>query len=531
LLKPRDYQIAAVNALFEYWRAGGRSGLIVIPTGGGKSLVQSMIIKALCDAQPEVRILALTHRKELVEQNEKELLHDWPEAPTGVYQAKMKRKEINAQILFASIQSLAKHIHKLDPPPRLVLVDEAHLISTKEATQYRQSLETLRLMYPNFKLVGLTATPYRFDTGWLHTGPAAVFDSIIFEVSVAYLIENGYLCKVVSKAPKDKINLDNIKHRGGEFVAGDLQDRMMEGDNTAHAVAEIIHWGAGRSRWLVFATGIEHGEQVLEEFNKHGEPATMVTGSTPAEERQRIIESFRAGIIKILINVEVFTTGFNVKGVDLIALLRPTESPGLYVQMVGRGTRNAPGKKYCLVLDYAGNVGRHGPIDAVIVRDKTEGKGGGEAPVKECPECYSIIYASAKDCPDCGYRFPDRPPQISAKASTKAILTVDEEPQEYEVDWVQYDKHPGKNGKPDSVKVTYFCGIQTFREWIFPEAANKYFYNKWCANAGIVPPYPETAEEFCFWVIVEPERILVKKDGKYHKVIKSAWKAQKENVS
>jgi DNA repair protein RadD len=523
MLEPRPYQIEAVNSVFEYFRDGGKSGLVVVPTGGGKSLIQTMIIKPLIENQKDMRILALTHKKELIEQNEKELLNDWPEAPTGVFSAGLKRKELKAQILFAGIQSIHKHVHKIHPPPRLLLIDECHLMSHKDSTMYGKTFQTLKLMNPEIKIIGLTATPFRLDSGWLHTGEDAIFERIIYDVKIPHLINNGWLCRPTAKHTKTEIDVSSVAHRGGDFLSTDLQKTMMDGDNTPHAVAEIIEKGKDRKKWLIFCTGVAHAEQVKEELEKSGVESNLVTGSTPRSDRDSIVEEFRKNEKGVLINVEVFTTGFNVPDVDLLAMLRPTESPGLYLQMIGRGMRIAPGKKDCLVLDFAGNVMRHGPVDAVIIRDKSENKGLGEPPAKECPDCYSIIHAGFKECPDCGYLFPEAPPMIAKTASEKALLQEDQEPIIFEVQKTEFSIHE-KPGKPPSVKVTYYCGINTVSQWIAPEAQNLFYYNRFCANAGIEKPYPLTAEEFCFWVIAEAEEITVVKDKQYFKVLKTKWR-------
>ena len=158
----------------------------------------------------------------------------------------------------------------------------------------------------------------------------------------------------------------------------------------------------------------------------------------------------------------VLTTGFNAPGVDLIAMLRPTKSTGLYVQMAGRGTRLAPGKADCLVLDFAGNVARHGPIDAV--KPKRPGTGEGEAPVKVCPDCQSILATAVRVCPDCGHAFPPPQVQVEAQASTLEILTTGK-PQWLAVDEVSYRAHEKPGGRP-TLQVDYQCGLVRHREWV-----------------------------------------------------------------
>jgi DNA repair protein RadD len=160
----------------------------------------------------------------------------------------------------------------------------------------------------------------------------------------------------------------------------------------------------------------------------------------------------------------VLTTGFNAPAVDLIAMLRPTKSTGLYVQMAGRGTRLVPAKDNCLVLDFAGNVARHGPIDLVKPRNKLNGEGNGEAPTKVCRECRTINALTARMCIECDYLFPLPVVQLEATATTRPILSVGA-PQWLDVRAVTYHRHD-KPGKRASLRVDYHCGLARHREWI-----------------------------------------------------------------
>jgi DNA repair protein RadD len=187
-------------------------------------------------------------------------------------------------------------------------------------------------------------------------------------------------------------------------------------------VAEIIAHGRDRKSWLAFCSGVDHARHVAEEFGRQGISCRTIFGDTPKDERDAIIAAFKRGEIRALASMGVLTTGFNAPAVDLIALLRPTKSAGSMCRWSGRGTRLAPGKENCLVLDFAGNVRRHGPID--LVRPKRPGDGGGgEAPTKVCPECDSIIALSATECPDCGYVFPAREVKIAPTAATLPVLS------------------------------------------------------------------------------------------------------------
>jgi DNA repair protein RadD len=529
----RGYQRAAIDALYKYWQDTDEgNGLLVVPTGGGKSLVMAALIKEICDKWPGTRILVLSHVKELISQNHDELLEYWPEAPVGIFSAGIGRKEIQAQVLIAGIQSIDKHAHKLEPAPEIVIVDEAHLIPRSESTRYKKTLKTLEQMYPAMKCVGLSATPYRIDSGYLHLGKDAIFDRIVYEVQIQKLIDQGYLAPVVPYGSSVKIDTSAVHHSGREFIAGELEDAAMAGDITARAVADMVERARDRKKWLIFACGKLHAEQIRGELEKHDIRSEVITSETPKEARDRIIEEYKTDAtlepIRALININVLTTGFNAPSIDMIAMLRPTESCGLYVQSVGRGMRVAPGKKNCLVLDYAGNTVRHGPIDAVHPEAQWSGDGPGIAPVKECPECYALVLASVRVCPYCGYEFPKVEVQIEEKPSEAPLLKSQEtppEPEELQVDATEYRLHI-KEGKPESVCVTYRCGLVDIREWVFPSASNQYGqfqYRKFCIGIGMEYPYPETARDFLQNILPQAKRILVEKKGKWDRVKAHEW--------
>jgi DNA repair protein RadD len=269
---------------------------------------------------------------------------------------------------------------------------------------------------------------------------------------------------------------------------------------------------------LTFCSGVDHARHVAEEFARQGIICSTIFGDTPKEERDAIIAAFKRGEIRALASMGVLTTGFNAPAVDLIALLRPTKSAGLYVQMVGRGTRLAPGKENCLVLDFAGNVRRHGPID--LVRPKRPGDGGGgEAPTKVCPMCESIIALSATECPDCGHVFPAREVKIAPTAATLPVLSP--KAQWLPVHGVSYSRHDKLGGLP-SLKVTYNCGLRSYSEWVCIEHqgyARQKAADWWCKRAPGCPVPLTVAEAIAEAKrLVRPSEISVRPSGRYVEV-------------
>ena len=514
MLTLRPYQQAAISAIYNYYEEKQGNCCVVLPTAAGKSLVAAAFIEGVLKAWPDQRILIVTHVRELIAQNHAEMIGLWPEAPAGIYSAGLGKREAQARILFAGIQSIHRRAQEVGHTD-LVLIDEAHLIPGDTSTMYRRFLDGLARINPALKVIGLTATPFRLDSGMLHEGKNALFTDIAYEAPVRDLIDAGYLSPLVSKQPATRLDVSKVGTRAGDFIQRDLAAAVDKEAITRAAVTEIIEHGRERKSWLAFCSGVDHARHVAEEFARQGITCRTIFGDTPKEERDAIIAAFKRGEIRALASMGVLTTGFNAPAVDLIALLRPTKSAGLYVQMVGRGTRLAPGKENCLVLDFAGNVRRHGPID--LVRPKRPGEGGGgEAPTKVCPECDSIIALSATECPDCGYEFPARAVKIAPTAATLPVLSP--KIQWLSVDGVSYSRHDKLGGLP-SLKVTYSCGLKSYSEWVCIEHQG-YARQKaaeWWRKRAPGCPVPLTVDQAIAEAarLARPSAISVRPSGRY----------------
>ena len=475
-------------------------------------------IEGVLRAWPDQRILIVTHVRELIAQNHAELIGLWRDAPAGIYSAGLGRRDLGARILFAGIQSIHRRAYDVQQCD-LVLIDEAHLIPAASNTMYRRFLDTLARINPQLKVIGFTATPYRLDSGMLHEGKGALFTDIAYDISVRQLIDDGFLCPLVSKAAETRLDVSGVGSRGGEFIPGQLQAAVDLPEITEAAIDEVVRLGADRKSWLAFCAGVEHATHVAEAIRARGFTAATIFGDTPKPERDRIIAAFKRGEIRALASMGVLTTGFNAPGVDLIAMLRPTKSTGLYVQMAGRGTRLAPGKADCLVLDFAGNVARHGPIDAV--KPKKPGAGEGDAPVKVCPDCQSILATAVRVCPDCGHAFPPPKIAVDAEASTLAILTTGK-PQWLRVDGVGYRAHEKPGGRT-TLQVDYQCGLVRHREWVCFEHTG-YARQKavaWWRQRGRGLPVPADVTEALArsGQLSAPSEIAVRPSGRFTEII------------
>lgn len=529
----RDYQREACDAPYDYWaKKPDGNPLIVLPTGGGKSLVLGTITQEFIGFEPTTRIVMATHVKELIEQNYAELLGIWPFAPAGIYSAGLRRKEAHAQIVFGGIATMfraAARIGHVD----VLIIDEAHLVPPDEAAMYGKFIKALREINPKMLILGLTATPYRIDSGLLTEGDDALFTDIIYEITIKELIDLGYLCPLVSKATQTKFDLKGVTRSGADFNKKSLERAIDKHPITQAAVDEVIGFASSnekpRRSWLFFCAGVDHALHVRDAVRERGYSCETISGETEKGERHKIIEDFKAGKITALTNANVLTTGFNAPRIDLLAMLRPTESTALYVQMVGRGTRCMGkdihesirnGKSDCLVLDFAGNVRRHGPVDAVTVRKP--GKGGGEAPVKECPECHSLIFAGLMECPDCGFKFErDVEKNIKQTADVTPILSTTKP------DWVPvqrrtFYRHDKPGGTP-SIRVEYLCGFVAHKEWICPEHQGyaRVKFEKWWRQHGGKDEAPFSIQETFDRAkeLRETAEIMIKANGKHWEIV------------
>ena len=416
---------------------------------------------------PEKRVLVLAHVKELLTQNQKQTLAFDPSLDTGIYSAGLGQRDTKADVLFAGIASVYKRARELGFFD-LVLIDEVHLVSDVSTTMYRTFLTELKKINPALKVVGLSATPWRTTSGLLTSGK--LFDSICYDLTGVkeynQLVKDGYLAPLIARAMDETFNTDSVKIRGGEFVPGALQKTVDNAELTKLACAEMVSEAGNRKHWLVFATGIEHSEHVANELCTLGIKASYVHSKITTNERSDRLDAFKKGELTALVNNNVLTTGFDFPGIDLIGMLRPTMSPGLWVQMLGRGSRPAPNKENCLVLDFANNTMRLGPVNNVQIPHAGErGKREGNAPVKKCEKCKTINHAAARFCCSCGEEFPRKPYITATAAGLDVVDSGESKLTRVKVDGVRYARHE-KKGKTPSLKVTYRCGLSFFREWI-----------------------------------------------------------------
>lgn len=490
-MKHRDYQVDAINAIFNFFKRE-KTGhpIVAMPTGTGKSHVIAGFIESAMKTYPSTRVLKLTHSKELIEQNADKMRKLWPGAPLGVYSAGLSSRDIGFPITFAGIGSVYKRAAELGRID-LVLVDECHLIGPNQSSMYQKLFTDLRELNPGIRIIGLTATHYRMGQGSLLDGKSTFTDICIDMTTVDgfnWFIDQGYLSPLVPRCTELELDVSDVGITNGDFKKNELMLAVDKAIITKAAVEEAVELGKLRNKWLVFASGIEHAEHVTAELDRCGISSTCVHSKMKSKDRDRNIAAFREGFYTAIVNNGILTTGFDDPGIDMEVMLRPTNSPGLWVQMLGRGTRPnyAPGydlstvqgrldaiengdKKDCLVLDFARNTPRLGPINDPVLPRRRDKKKGGAAPVRLCPACGTYNHASAVRCFVCGEEFP-RQLKIDIKPATERLVApskIEDPPlvEIFSVNNVVYSKGE-KMGKPPHMKVTYTCGLRTFRETV-----------------------------------------------------------------
>lgn len=522
----RHYQKAAVDAIWNGLAEHNGHILAVLPTGTGKSLVICDFVRRALQGYPETRVQILTFSRELVAQNFSTMMRLWPECPAGIHSAGLNKRDVRSNVIFGSIQSIHNKAEKIQQCD-LLLIDEAQSIPRKSDTMWRKYISDLQeINGGKVRVIGLTATAYRMDSGMLHKGKDALFSDIVYEYNLLDAINDGYLARPVSVASNVTIDTTGVGTRAGDFIPSALEAAAINPQVVDAIADEIVLNGKDRRGWIVFACGVSHATMLRDALRARGITCESVFGTTPSAERDSIIRRFKREEIRALVSVNALTTGFDAPHTSLIALARPTKSCGLYVQMVGRGTRLAPGKDDCLVLDFGNCIATHGPVDAPRVKaEKSGDTEKGEMPTKACPSCEARNTIAARECVQCGAPFPPVVQTIQTAASTLGLLSVDQAvPQWIEVDAVTYRLHPPKGpDKPPTLRVTYTTGLNQHNEWVclqhtgYPRQKAVAWWQKRSPGVPVPSSVAEALE--AVHVLPKPRQIAVRPSGRFTEIV------------
>jgi len=529
----RDYQSRTVTDLFNWWTKHQDASdipLLVLPTAAGKSVICAEIVRQMWAQWPDYhpRTVVLVPSKELAEQNAAKLQALLPDdIHVGFVSASLGKKQHQADVIVATIGSIHKSAHLLGDI-KAVIIDEAHLVDTKAQGMYRTFLAKLGELC-DFRTVGMTATPFRGNQVWLTDGDDPLFTGTASKVTMGELLAQKFIAPLVPPTEKmtTRIDASQVGIANGDYKVGELS--AVVAGYLENVAKEAVYMASQRRKWIAFTPSVANAECLADNLNGLGITAAVVCGETPKQERQDLIQDFRSGQIHCLVTVLALSVGFDVPDVDCIIWCRPTKSPVLYVQGMGRGTRISPDKENCLVLDFTDTVERLGPVDIIKGRAKRVG-GNTEGPYSICPECGERNAPKALICTSCGATIREEEVKpVDAKVSLAALLSAQAETMLvwHDVTRVEYKLHR-KPGKPDSLRVDYYSGIlQCASEWVCFDHIG-YASQKavvWWLRRSLDDSYPNSVDQAIEVLMDEgqdylqtPRRIATRKNGKYTEV-------------
>lgn len=431
MIQLRQYQDDCGVALMKDIENTGNP-ILQLPTGSGKSLIIADIARRCKERWGGIKVLVLTHRAKLVEQDADKFRKLGIEP--SVYCAELKRKEVG-QFTLGTILSVCRHAD-LFKDFHLVIVDEVQMINNENEGSYRKFLAQL----PKAKIIGLSATPFRLKGGACY-GPGRLFNRITYKIGFSDLVNQGYLTSPVNYDANADDKFDDMRITAGDYNKDDMNRHFNR--IVAKSCADLVKRMANRHYVLVFACSIVHAEAIVKCLTEMGEKAKVYHSELSLDEDKLVINQFENRQFKYLVSIDKLGVGFDAPFVDGLGLMRPTMSRALAIQQLGRGSRLYEGKENFLVADYAGNIRRHNLLDpdaydvpwekiSQTKRKKSGGGGGGggdgtpdeDTPSKVCPNCQKINYARTTIC-SCGYKFP---PKLTVKADMKTVKDTDKVP-------------------------------------------------------------------------------------------------------
>jgi len=464
-MKLREYQKNGIDVAINTIKDSTLHPVIAIPTGAGKTIIGTNIADKFI-ANTNKDVLFISHVKEILGQLH-ESLSEYTKHSIGLYSAGLNSKTTD-KITVAGIQSIWKK-PELFKSVGLIVIDECHLVNDLNQGMYRSFFNALK-EFTSVNYIGLTATPYR-ARGYIHIGEETLFNCLPYDLtehnSFSKLVADGYLAKLYTKRTEFELDTTGIKTVAGDFDNKELDEKLNRTEISHKAVKEIVKFGKNFKQWLVFCININHAEMVSLMLNSYGIP-TKAVHSEMEEDRSEVLEEYRNNELRCLTNVDVLTTGIDIPTIDFIAMLRPTKSPTIYVQSVGRGLRVARDsngsiiKDKCLVLDFAGNISRLGPIDYIQIKQKGKPQKGGDPITKDCPVCKCVYHPMVKVCEQCGYIFKFNE-SLTTNASELSIT------KKVEIEWMnisssEMNRHRKRNA-PDSIKIEMISGLRKFTKW------------------------------------------------------------------
>jgi DNA repair protein RadD len=406
MFKLRKYQAEALETVLAALQERPYV-LLQAATGAGKGILLAELSRLLVGSYPEMRIAIIAHRQELIEQAYEKLLNVWPEGfhHIGLACASVGKVDTKKAVTIGSIQTLDRR--DIEVPFDLLIIDECHHIPPIEAGgQYHNIINRNLENNPVLRVLGLTATPFRLNHGYIYgtecrENKTNFFPQLDYSISMNTLIDLGYLTGWRAKKPVDiSDRLAKAIIKNGEYDMQWLSGEMSQEIHIESALDAYQRYGESSKKVVVFAIDIKHANLLASTFASKGYKAKALHSLLPQGERKGILRDFEEGELRFLVNVGILTEGWDSPRVDMIMMCRPTKSPGLFVQMIGRGMRPFPEKFSLLILDLAENFNLHGDPGNPNIKIKNKVVPS-EPLYKVCPYCKSIIALSARTCYSC----------------------------------------------------------------------------------------------------------------------------------
>lgn len=549
-IQERWYQEDSAEALMEDVESDQNCHPIVVaPTGTGKTHIIAKLVDKFINKYPESDVLVLCDEANVLEQDYNTLCDYFSDAIVGLYSASLDSRE-TSKITVAGIQSVHRQPDKFQNC-LLVIIDECHTVNTSDKGMYRKFLKEIDANY-----VGLTATHFRTGHGYIVEGKGSLFNKISYDMSSPEIFkrlqDEGWISKIYSKGTYQELNAEKegVRTQGGDYKNKDLSDKFDRDEITKACCDEAIEFAkeSNRKRWLVFAIDIKHADNIRNYLISKGVKAESVHSKKP--NRNKIIKDYKDGKYQVLINVNILVKGFDVKDIDLIVVMRPSKSPVIHVQMIGRGTRvvyadgfnldtingrlsaiKASTKHECIVMDFPDNTGLLGPIDNVQIKKKGDKKGKGTQIMKNCPECMMKNYGVSRICFNCGHEFIFKT-NLDIFANSADVTTIDIIDRDDLIykKWVSVNevKYAAiyRKGVVTSIKVVYCTEDMDFTEIVKPDAkkykgrqAEYWIRTRWDFSSIVI--IPNTAKEL--WIarniLKKPTEIYVDVHKKFKNIV------------
>lgn len=448
----RPYQVEAVETIWNEFRTQN-DALLVLPTGAGKTA----IFLALCDkalrVKPDIRIVILLNKVKLVDQTMRRASEMLPVNELGEVCGTRGNYDISKPVTVGSIQSLTR----LDPGHvNLLIVDEAHRLTPDDESSFMQLIAKMREKNPNLKILGATATPFR-SSGYIYGEERSLFSRVTFSRTLKWAIAEGYLVPPRLKRVENQFDAKGIRIVAGDYDMSELEELVCREPKIDAQIKDAMKRLVDRKACAWACASIKHAEIVRA---KIPEPTSLVHSKMSQTERDMEIEEFESGRRRHIVFVTILSEGYDHPAVDAIILMRPTRSPVLAIQTIGRGLRIHPGKEDCLVLDYGKVIENVGPLDDPNIPKKGISKKTVQAPtMKFCPNCLEYLPMNAKSCHVCGHVFKDNRDvlaNLSRRAASGNILSGGE----VKTEWIAVrsaflERHVAKSGRA-GVRITYY---------------------------------------------------------------------------